>query len=142
MTFLKNKTVVITGASRGIGRSIALRCAKDGANVVILAKTVAPHAKLEGTIHSVANEVEQKGGRALALQLDVRDADQIQSVMEQAGAFFGGIDILVNNAVEWGPRQPGERVPFEVAVVGGPCQAVLEGGGCRATLTPDWHLAA
>ena len=73
MTDLKGKTVFITGASRGIGREIALRCARDGANIVLAAKTVAPHPKLAGTIHTVAAEGEAAGGRALPLQLDVRD---------------------------------------------------------------------
>ena len=73
MRTLKNKTIFITGASRGIGRAIALRCAQDGANIVIAAKTAQPHPKLEGTIHSVAAEVEAAGGRALPLQVDIRE---------------------------------------------------------------------
>ena len=72
---LQGKTLFITGASRGIGREIALRAAKDGANIVIAAKSAEPHAKLPGTIHSVAAEVEAAGGKALALQVDVRDED-------------------------------------------------------------------
>jgi citronellol/citronellal dehydrogenase len=95
---LKGKTVFITGASRGIGREIALRCARDGANVVVTAKTVQPHPRLAGTIHSVAQEVEAAGGAALALQLDVRDDVAVHKVTKQAAAHFGGIDILVNNA--------------------------------------------
>jgi NAD(P)-dependent dehydrogenase (short-subunit alcohol dehydrogenase family) len=98
MTTLKGKTVFITGASRGIGEAIALKCAADGANVVIAAKSSEPHPKLPGTIHSVAEAVERAGGRALAIQLDVRDADQITSAVNQAASHFGGIDILVNNA--------------------------------------------
>ena len=71
---LKGKTIFITGATRGIGREIALRCARDGANIVVTGKTTLPHARLPGTIHSVAKEVEDAGGRALPLMLDVRDA--------------------------------------------------------------------
>ena len=95
---LKGKTIFITGASRGIGREIALRCARDGANVVLAAKTVEPHPRLAGTIHSVAAEVEAAGGRALPLQLDVRDENMVKAAVEKSVAAFGGIDILVNNA--------------------------------------------
>lgn len=98
MNTLKGKTLFITGASRGIGRAIALRAAQDGANIVIAAKSDMPNPKLEGTIHSVAEEVENAGGRALALKLDVRDDEAIKACMEEAAALFGGIDILVNNA--------------------------------------------
>jgi citronellol/citronellal dehydrogenase len=98
MTDLHDKTVFITGASRGIGRAIALRCARDGAKVVITGKTAAAHAKLPGTIHSVAAEVQQAGGQALAIQLDVRDEQALQGAVEQAARHFGGIDVLVNNA--------------------------------------------
>ena len=95
---LQGKTLFITGASRGIGREIALRAARDGANIVIAAKSAEPHAKLPGTIHSVAAEVEQAGGKALALQLDVRDEAAVQAAMLRAAEHFGGIDGLVNNA--------------------------------------------
>jgi citronellol/citronellal dehydrogenase len=95
---LRNKTIFITGASRGIGRSIALRCAADGANIVIAAKTTEPHPKLAGTIHSVAAEVEQAGGRALPLQVDIREEEAVAAAVRQAVDTFGGIDILVNNA--------------------------------------------
>jgi citronellol/citronellal dehydrogenase len=98
MTSLRDQTLFITGASRGIGRAIALRAARDGANVVIAAKTVTPHAKLPGKIHTVAAEIEQAGGRALPLVVDVRDENQIAAAAEEAVAKFGGIDILVNNA--------------------------------------------
>ncbi len=98
MATLDGKTLFITGASRGIGRAIALRAAVDGANVVIAAKTAEPHPKLPGTIHSVAAEVEAAGGRALAVQMDVRDDEQIESAVAAAAERFGGIDILVNNA--------------------------------------------
>lgn len=95
---LQGKTLFITGASRGIGREIALRAARDGANVVIAAKSAEPHAKLPGTIHSVAAEVEAAGGKALALQLDVRDDDAVRQALAQANEHFGSIDALVNNA--------------------------------------------
>lgn len=95
---LQGKTLFITGASRGIGREIALRAARDGANIVIAAKSAEPHAKLPGTIHSVAAEVEQAGGKALALQLDVRDEVAVKAAMLRAAEHFGGIDGLVNNA--------------------------------------------
>ena len=98
MAGLKGKTVFITGASRGIGREIALRCARDGANIVVTAKTAKPHATLPGTIHSVAAEVEAAGGKAFALQLDVRDENAIAAAVGEAVRLFGGIDILVNNA--------------------------------------------
>lgn len=98
MASLKGKTVFITGASRGIGRAIALRCAGDGANVVIAAKTVAAHPKLPGTIHTVAEEVQAAGGSALASQLDVRDEAAVNAAVGQAVARFGAIDVLVNNA--------------------------------------------
>ncbi|BBP73337.1 short chain dehydrogenase [Pseudomonas sp. Seg1] len=95
---LQGKTLFITGASRGIGREIALRAAKDGANIVIAAKSAEPHAKLAGTIHSVAKEVEVAGGKALALQVDVRDEDAVRQALAQANEHFGAIDALVNNA--------------------------------------------
>lgn len=95
---LKNKTIFITGASRGIGRAIASKCAQHGANIVIAAKSDAPHPTLSGTIHSVAEEVEAAGGKALALVVDVRDEDAIAQAAEQAAEHFGGIDIVINNA--------------------------------------------
>lgn len=98
MSSLHNKTIFITGSSRGIGREIALRCARDGARVVITGKTAEPHPKLPGTIHSVAEEVVAAGGQALAIQLDVRDEQAIHDAVEQAATHFGGIDVLVNNA--------------------------------------------
>jgi citronellol/citronellal dehydrogenase len=98
MSGLKGKTIFITGATRGIGREVALRCARDGANIVVTGKTSEPHPKLSGTIHSVAREVEAAGGRALAVQLDVRDADAVASAVKQAAAKFGGLDCLINNA--------------------------------------------
>lgn len=98
MAGLKGKTIFITGATRGIGREIALRCARDGANIVVTGKTNAPHPRLSGTVHSVAAEIEAAGGRALALQLDVRDADTVATAAKRAADSFGGIDALVNNA--------------------------------------------
>ncbi len=95
---LSGKTLFITGASRGIGREIALKAAADGANIVIAAKSAEPHPKLAGTIHSVAAEVEAAGGKALALQLDVRDEQAVVAAMARAAEHFGGIDALVNNA--------------------------------------------
>lgn len=95
---LKGKTVFITGASRGIGREIALRAARDGANIVIAAKSTEAHPKLGGSIYTVAKEVEAAGGQALALQLDVRDQEAVAVAMEQAFDHFGSIDILINNA--------------------------------------------
>lgn len=95
---LAGKTLFITGASRGIGREIALRAAREGANIVIAAKSAEPHPKLAGTIHSVAREVEEAGGRALALQVDVRDECNVIDAMREAAAHFGGIDALINNA--------------------------------------------
>lgn len=98
MATLAGRTLFITGASRGIGREIALRAARDGANVVVAAKTAEPHPKLAGTIHSVAAEIEHAGGRALAIALDVRDDAAIEAAVAKAAATFGGLDILVNNA--------------------------------------------
>lgn len=95
---LRGKTIFITGTTRGIGREIALRCARDGANIVVTGKTTSPHARLPGTIHSVAKEVEDAGGRALPLMLDVRDAEAVQTAVRMAVESFGGIDALVNNA--------------------------------------------
>jgi len=94
----KNKTIFITGASRGIGKAIALKLAADGANIVIAAKSVTEDPRLGGTIYSAAEEVEAAGGKALALQLDIRDEAASKAAMEQAAAHFGGIDALVNNA--------------------------------------------
>jgi citronellol/citronellal dehydrogenase len=95
---LKGQTLFITGASRGIGLAIALRAARDGANVAIAAKTERPHPKLAGTIHSAAEQIEQAGGRALPLVVDVRDEAAVVAAVERAAAHFGGLDICVNNA--------------------------------------------
>jgi citronellol/citronellal dehydrogenase len=98
MADLSGKTLFITGASRGIGLAIALRAARDGANVAIAAKTADPHPKLPGTIHTAAAEIEAAGGRALPLVCDVRDDDAVQAAVDATVGAFGGIDILVNNA--------------------------------------------
>lgn len=95
---LAGKTVFVTGGSRGIGLAIALRCARDGANVAIAAKTSEPHAKLPGTIHESAREIEAAGGRALAIQMDVREEEQVAAAIQRTVDAFGGLDILVNNA--------------------------------------------
>jgi citronellol/citronellal dehydrogenase len=95
---LKGKTLFITGASRGIGLAIGLRAARDGANIAIAAKTSEPNAKLPGTIHTAAREIEAAGGRALPLVVDVRDEGAVRAALEQTAAHFGGVDIVVNNA--------------------------------------------
>lgn len=92
------KTVFVTGSSRGIGKAIALKFAKDGANVVVAAKTIDPHPKLEGTITKTADEVNQAGGQGMAVQLDLRDEENVKSAIQQTVDRFGGIDVLVNNA--------------------------------------------
>lgn len=94
----ENKTVVITGASRGIGKAIGLKLAQEKANIVIASKSVEENPKLGGTIFSAAEEMEKAGGRALAVQCDIRFEDQIQQVVDKAIEKFGGIDILINNA--------------------------------------------
>ena len=98
MASLKGKTLFVTGASRGIGKAIALRAAQDGANVVIAAKTAEPHPKLAGTIYTAKEEIEAAGGKGLACIVDVRFEEQVAEAVKQAVATFGGIDILVNNA--------------------------------------------
>jgi len=95
---LAGKTLFVTGASRGIGLAIALRAARDGANVVVAAKTAEPHKHLPGTIYSAADDIEKAGGKALPLVVDVRDEASVMAAVEQAVAAFGGIDICVNNA--------------------------------------------
>ncbi|WP_421620942.1 SDR family oxidoreductase [Alkalilimnicola ehrlichii] len=95
---LHQRTLFITGASRGVGLAIALRAARDGANIAIAAKTDRPHPRLPGTIHTAAEAIEQAGGRALPLTVDIRDEDQVAAAVERTADHFGGIDILVNNA--------------------------------------------
>jgi len=98
MATLKGKTVFITGASRGIGKAIAMRVARDGANVIIAAKTKDPNPKLPGTIYTAAQEIEAAGGKALPLPCDIRDEDAVRAAVAQGAERFGGIDVLVNNA--------------------------------------------
>ena len=98
MNSLQGKTLFITGASRGIGLAIALRAARDGANIAIAAKSDVPNPKLPGTIHSAAAAIEAAGGAALAIKCDIREDDQVHAAVEQTAQCFGGIDILVNNA--------------------------------------------
>jgi citronellol/citronellal dehydrogenase len=95
---LARKTLFVTGASRGIGLAIALRAAREGANVAVAAKTVKPDPRLPGTIFSAAEEIEKAGGKALALPCDIRDEQSVEKSVAETVAKFGGIDILVNNA--------------------------------------------
>ncbi|HEX8084369.1 MAG TPA: NAD(P)-dependent oxidoreductase [Solirubrobacteraceae bacterium] len=95
---LKDRTLFISGASRGIGLAIALRAAQDGANVALIAKTDQPHPKLEGTVHTAARQIEEAGGRALPIVGDIRDEAQVAEAVERAVERFGGIDVCVNNA--------------------------------------------
>jgi NAD(P)-dependent dehydrogenase (short-subunit alcohol dehydrogenase family) len=98
MSAFQNRTVFITGASRGIGKAIALRLAQEGANIVIAAKSVSEDPRLGGTIYSAAEEVEAAGGKALAVQVDIRQEEQIEAAVKQAVERFGGIDVVINNA--------------------------------------------
>jgi len=98
MTSLKGKTLFVSGGSRGIGLAIAVRAARDGANVAIAAKTAEPHPKLKGTIHSAAEEIRAAGGKALPVLCDIRDESQVIAAIDRTVAEFGGIDICVNNA--------------------------------------------
>jgi citronellol/citronellal dehydrogenase len=98
MSSLQGKTLVITGASRGIGLAIALRAARDGANIVVIAKTVEPHSRLPGTIHTAVEEINEAGGKGLATECDIRYEEQVHAAIEQAVKTFGGIDVLINNA--------------------------------------------
>jgi len=98
MATLEGKTLFITGASRGIGLAIGLRAARDGANVVVAAKSDVPNPKLPGTIHTAAAEIEKAGGKALAVPCDVREEEQVKAAVKAAADRFGGIDVLVNNA--------------------------------------------
>ncbi|MFL5867892.1 MAG: SDR family oxidoreductase [Thermoleophilaceae bacterium] len=98
MTTLANKTIFMSGGSRGIGLAIALRAARDGANVALIAKTTEPHPKLEGTIHTAASQIEEAGGTALPVAGDIRDEEAVEHAVAQAVDRFGGIDVCVNNA--------------------------------------------
>lgn len=112
----QNKTIIITGASRGIGKAIGLRLAKEGANIVIASKSVEENPKLGGTIFSAAEEMEAAGGKALAVQCDIRFEEQIQNVVDKTIEKFGGIDILVNNAsaINLTPAEQTESKRFDL----------------------------
>lgn len=113
---MKGKTVLITGGSRGIGKAIALRLAKEGANIAIAAKTAEPHPKLEGTIFSAAKEIESLGVKALPLQCDIRYDDQIEAAVQKTVDTFGGIDVLINNAsaINLTPTEQTESKRFDL----------------------------
>ena len=98
MISLEGKTLFISGASRGIGLAIGIRAARDGANIVVAAKTAEPHAKLPGTIHTAAADIEEAGGQALPVVCDIRDDQAVADAVAAAAKKFGGIDIVVNNA--------------------------------------------
>jgi citronellol/citronellal dehydrogenase len=111
-----NKTVLITGASRGIGKAIALKLAKEGANIVVASKSVEENVKLGGTIYSAAEEIEKAGGRALPVQCDIRFEEQVQQVVDKAVQRFGGIDVLINNAsaISLSPTEQTEAKRFDL----------------------------
>ncbi len=112
----QNKTILITGASRGIGKAIALRLAKEGANIVIAAKSVEEDARLGGTIFSAAKEIAAAGGKALPVQVDIRNEDQIIAAVQQAVDTFGGIDVVINNAsaIQLTPTEQTETKRFDL----------------------------
>ncbi len=112
----QNRTVLITGASRGIGKAMALRLAKEGANIIIAAKSVDEDPRLGGTIYSAAAEVEAAGGKALAVQVDIRNEDQIQEMVRLAVERFGGIDVVINNAsaIQLTPTEQTETKRFDL----------------------------
>lgn len=111
-----NRTVLITGASRGIGKAMALRLAREGANIVIAAKSIEEDPRLGGTIFSAAREVEAAGGKALAVQVDIRHEEQILAAVQQAVATFGGIDVVINNAsaIQLTPTEQTESKRFDL----------------------------
>src|SRR5215203_2084441 len=113
---LKDKIVLITGGSRGIGKAIALRLAKEGANIAIAAKTAEPHPKLEGTIYTAAKEIEALSVKVLAIQADIRDEEQIKNAVEETVKTFGGIDVLINNAsaINLSPTEQLEAKRFDL----------------------------
>ena len=123
---LNGKTLFITGASRGIGLAIALRAARDGANIAIAAKTDTPHPKLPGTIHTAAAEIEQAGGKALPLVVDVRDEASVKAGIARTAETFGGIDIVVNNAsaVQITPVEHTKRMEAALKRAGVPVEAL------------------
>ena len=111
-----NRTVLITGASRGIGKAMALRLARESANIVIAAKSIEEDPRLGGTIFSAAREVEAAGGKALAVQVDIRHEEQILAAVQQAVATFGGIDVVINNAsaIQLTPTEQTESKRFDL----------------------------
>ena len=98
MTYFKNKTIIMSGGSRGVGLEIAKALGKDGANVAILAKTTEPHPTLPGTIFTAADEIKEAGGNPLPIVCDIRFEDQVEAAVEETASKFGGIDICINNA--------------------------------------------
>nr|WP_274636956.1 NAD(P)-dependent oxidoreductase [Microbacterium bovistercoris] len=114
---LKNRTIVMSGGSRGIGLAIALRAARDGANIVLLAKTGRPQEGLQGTVYSAAEQIEGVGGRALPIVGDVRSDDDIARVVEQSAATFGGIDVVVNNASALVPASTPDITPKQYDLI-------------------------
>jgi len=134
---LKDKTLFISGASRGIGLAIALRAAHDGANVALVAKTGEPHPKLEGTVFTAAEQIEAAGGRALPIVGDIRDESQIAAAVDRAVDRFGGIDVCVNNAsaLEEIRSRIGTAASRD-AVIG------LEQGRISRSWQPVWALTA
>ncbi len=115
----QNRTILITGASRGIGKAIALRLAKEGANIIVAAKSVTEDPRLGGTIYTAAAEIEAAGGKALAVQVDIRHEEQIQAMVEQAVAKFGGIDVVINNAsaIQLTPTEQTDTKRFDLMQV-------------------------
>jgi citronellol/citronellal dehydrogenase len=151
---LEGKVAIVTGASRGIGRAIALLFAREGAKVVVAAKTVEPHPKLPGTIHTVVREIEEAGGEALAVQTNLRNAEEIEEMVRKAVERFGRIDILVNNAgaLWWQPvaQTPANRfdlvMDVNVRATFLAAQAVLPhmkaaGGGHIINMSPPIDFA-
>jgi NAD(P)-dependent dehydrogenase (short-subunit alcohol dehydrogenase family) len=112
----QNRTILITGASRGIGKAMAIRLAKEGANIIIAAKSVEEDPRLGGTIHSAAAEVEAAGGKALAVQVDIRNEEQIKQMVQLAAERFGGIDVVINNAsaISLTPTEQTESKRFDL----------------------------
>ncbi len=116
MTSWKGKTVLISGASRGIGKAIGLRLAREGANIGVIGKTDSPHAKLEGTVHSAVEDMRSAGGDGLALVCDVREEAQVQAAVAELAAKFGGVDVLINNAsaISLTPTEATEMKRFDL----------------------------
>ena len=128
MSNLRGKTIFITGASRGIGKAIGLRAARDGANVVVAAKTAEPHPKLDGTVYTAVKEIQSAGGQGLACITDIRIEEQIQAAVDKAVETFGGIDILINNASAI--EQLSGRIPRKQVGLGSEFELGLKQGAC------------